>query len=408
METGAEEKFENENCDDSDSCQNLDEQSLPSTSTRNQVGRKSLSGQTCSLKTLIDDQVIDAGNGVLTMDYYGKKFSADLLSNGNIKCSEAKQIFNTPSAWFNHCKRQSNSSDPASTKSGSAWSIIRYKGKRLDSYKLRWYRKQKKIVSSATMYETLAFSKATSDLINSTMPISSVPQAHKDSSAPLCFFPEEYPVHEKNVIDHQNLGSKLSDYNPNAMVKCIPFSALDRIQPFTVSISTNALLIIDFHCHLTTGEVVGYLGGSWDDSSHNLSILQAFPCKSRLGDKERCSLVEEEIRQNLEQRNFSVVGWYHSHPSAAPQPTIRDIECQMEYQNIMRGDCDVNYIPCIGLICSSFEDENTRPTSRYQAFWVMPPSEYKPNEYGRPMQMIYSITRDSFLTQDLLLDMVSL
>ncbi|XP_053204278.1 MPN domain-containing protein-like [Panonychus citri] len=35
----------------------------------------------------------------------------------------------------------------------------------------------------------------------------------------------------------------------------------------------------------------------------------------------------------------------------------------------------------------------------------MPPNEFKPLEYGRPMQMTYSVTRDSFLTQDLLLDM---
>ncbi|XP_074605480.1 MPN domain-containing protein [Brevipalpus obovatus] len=403
METGAEEKFDNETCEDSDSGQNQDEL-MPSTSSRNQVGRKSLSGQVCSLKTLIDDQVMEPGQSILTMDYNGTKFSADLLSNGNIR--DSKQIFTNPSAWFNHCKRQISSSDSMPNKAGSAWSIIRYKGKRLDSYKLRWYRKQKKIVSSATMYETaMALSKAASEKINSSSSGPSFSQLHKEITSPTNFFPEEYPVKEKNVVDHQSLGSRLQDRSSNIMVKCTPFSALERIQPFTISISTNTLLIIDFHCHLTTGEVIGYLGGTWDESSHNVSILHAFPCKSRLGDKERSTIIEEEIRQNLEQHNLTVVGWYHSHPFAAPQPTLRDIDSQLDYQMVLRGDSDVNYIPCIGLICSSYEPENPRPTSRYQAFWVMPPSEYKPNEFGRPMQMIYSIARDSFLTQDLLLDM---
>lgn len=80
----------------------------------------------------------------------------------------------------------------------------------------------------------------------------------------------------------------------------------------------------------------------------------------------------------------------------------------MEYQIAMKGESDSSYIPCVGLICSPFYKYNEDLAASFQIYWVMPPPEYKPVEYGKPMKMSYSISRDSFLTQDLLLEMVAL
>jgi len=44
---------------------------------------------------------------------------------------------------------------------------------------------------------------------------------------------------------------------------------MGKIQPFLVSMSTNAVLVMDFHCHLTASEVVGYLAGHWDVNAHS-------------------------------------------------------------------------------------------------------------------------------------------
>lgn len=60
----------------------------------------------------------------------------------------------------------------------------------------------------------------------------------------------------------------------STMVELTSFSTLGKIQPFLVTISTTAALLVDLHCHLTDKEVCGYLGGHWDINSHsNYCIL---------------------------------------------------------------------------------------------------------------------------------------
>lgn len=53
------------------------------------------------------------------------------------------------------------------------------------------------------------------------------------------------------------------------MVELTSFSTLGKIQPFLVTITTTAALLVDLHCHLTDKEICGYLGGHWDINSHS-------------------------------------------------------------------------------------------------------------------------------------------
>lgn len=55
----------------------------------------------------------------------------------------------------------------------------------------------------------------------------------------------------------------------STMVELTSFSTLGKIQPFLVTITTTAALLVDLHCHLTDKEVCGYLGGHWDINSHS-------------------------------------------------------------------------------------------------------------------------------------------
>ncbi|PSN55433.1 hypothetical protein C0J52_05687 [Blattella germanica] len=210
------------------------------------------------------------------------------------------------------------------------------------------------------------------------------------------------------VIKHNVIGSRVMNHDPNTLVESTPFSTMGKIQPFLVSMATNAVLVMDFHCHLTTSEVVGYLAGHWDVNAHNLAITHAFPCRSRLADRELAPLVEADIYRAIEQRHLTLVGWYHSHPFAAATPTLRDIDAQLDYQIRMKGNSDASYTPCVGVICSPYNHDCPSLESSIVSYWVMPPPETKPHEYGKPMLMSYSVVQDQFLSQDALNEMTTL
>lgn len=86
----------------------------------------------------------------------------------------------------------------------------------------------------------------------------------------------------------------------------------------------------------------------------DLAITHAFPCRSRLADRELAPLVEADIFRAIEQRHLTLVGWYHSHPFAAATPTLRDIDAQLDYQIRMKGNSDASYTPCVGVICCGY------------------------------------------------------
>ncbi|XP_022244496.1 MPN domain-containing protein-like isoform X1 [Limulus polyphemus] len=368
--------------------------------------RRMLSGRGVTLMMLINEGIIETGDGVLTIDYLGSKFVGDLLPGGKIRWQDSKEIFSSPSAWATHCKKILN----PEKKSGCGWSTIRYKGKRLDLFKTIWYRKQRKQQMGAGKTSTHVMdSENKSGTQTETSLKESRSETRETSLKPTGIFHSKILQQKSSsnrlVVNHCVLGNRTPEHDMNTLVTCTPFTAMDRIQPFTVTIATNCLLLIDFHCHLSNSEVVGYLGGSWDIASHNLALLQAFPCRCRLGDKDNAGAIEEEIRQSLEQRHLTLVGWYHSHPTFPAYPSIKDIDSQMEYQITMKGDSDSAYTPCLGLIISPYNKQRKSCEAEYQAYWVMPPPEHRPQEYGHPMQMAYNIAHDSFLTQDLLMEM---
>ena len=90
-----------------------------------------------TLGVLIQDGVIEAGDGVMAVDYLGQTFKGDLLTNGKIKSQETGLVFNNPSAWAIYCKKIVN----PSKKSGCGESkefittyVFIYKQKLLHTY----------------------------------------------------------------------------------------------------------------------------------------------------------------------------------------------------------------------------------------------------------------------------------
>ncbi|XP_067002459.2 MPN domain-containing protein isoform X2 [Anabrus simplex] len=334
-------------------------------------------GRNVTLQMLLSAGVLQPGDGAMTIEYLGQKFTGDLLPDGKIKSQETDIIFASPSAWAIHCKRIIN----PEKKSGCGWASVRYRGRKLDAIKTSWCKKRKQDQ-------------------NKENEVSDEEDMEKDSKIMMAPAPIQ-----RLVVKHNMLGPRSIAHDPNTLVESTPFSALGKIQPFLVSLATNAVLVMDFHCHLTTSEVVGYLAGHWDVNAHNLAITHAFPCRSRLGDRELAPLVEADICRAIEHRHLTLVGWYHSHPCAAATPTLRDIDAQLDYQIRMKGNSDASYTPCVGVICSPYNMDSPSLESSIVSYWVMPPPESKPHEYGKPMLMSYSVVQDQFLAPDSLNEM---
>ncbi|NWT62568.1 MPND protein, partial [Erythrocercus mccallii] len=345
-----------------------------------------------TLRVLLRDGLLEPGRGVLSIYYLGKKFVGDLGSDGTITWQETGQVFNSPSAWATHCKRLVN---PAK-KSGCGWASVRYKGQKLDQYKAAWLRKHQPNVpppeevraaspppgtpglrgqlgASPVCPQSLASEGEEEELPEEeeeeaaregrvSVPEPAVPKKQEERSKkqqgkslvePVGTDPgaagKRLEMKPRVPVRYCTLGTRDSARNPQTLVEVTSFAAINKFQPFNVAISSNVLLLLDFHSHLTRSEVVGYLGGRWDTNTQLLTVLRAFPCRTRLGDAEAAGAVEEPF--------------YHGNPGVE---------------------------------------------SKIAPFWVMPPPEQRPNDYGIPMDVEVTYIQDGFLTNDVVQEMTLL
>ncbi|XP_037679786.1 MPN domain-containing protein [Choloepus didactylus] len=378
-----------------------------------------LTRRAVTLRVLLKDALLEPGVGVLSIYYLGKKFMGDLQPDGRIVWQETGQVFNSPSAWATHCKKLVN---PAK-KSGCGWASVKYKGQKLDKYKAAWLRRnqlhvpvvaaEESPVSEGEEEELLMEEEEEEEEVSSRVSVEDKSRRAlgQDPSEPT--HPEALPAGkqlESKIqvpVRYCMLGSRDSARNPHTLVEVTSFTAINKFQPFNVAVSSNVLFLLDFHSHLTQSEVVGYLGGRWDINSQMLTVLRAFPCRSRLGDPDTAAAVEEEICHSLFLRGLSLVGWYHSHPHGPALPSLQDIDAQMDYQLRLQGSSN-GFQPCLALLCSPYYSGNPGPESKISPFWVMPPPEQRPGDYGIPMDVEMACVQDGFLTNDILREMMQL
>ncbi|KAG0280607.1 hypothetical protein BGZ95_009449 [Linnemannia exigua] len=157
-----------------------------------------------------------------------------------------------------------------------------------------------------------------------------------------------------------------SQYDPFRLVPLRKYNAQNQA-PFRVKVSSDAMLIMDFHSHLAETEVIGLLGGLYDEDEKILFILGVFPCRS-ISTGLQCEMDPEsdvEARFFFSSKGFVVVGWYHSHPTFEPNPSIRDIENQSEHQSMFRRH-ELNVEPFVGVIVSPFDPRNLSFLSKFQ------------------------------------------
>ncbi|CAO3600185.1 unnamed protein product [Absidia cylindrospora] len=167
-------------------------------------------------------------------------------------------------------------------------------------------------------------------------------------------------------INYQHL---TNSSDPLTMVKCEPFdgkpgSNSPGAQPFEMTVHSNVLLTMDFHSHLMSTEIIGFLAGEWDKTTKRISVKEAYPCRSLNTGQNEVNVEMDptsalETRQLIEEKNMVVVGWYHSHPTFVPDPSLVDIENQCNYQKLCRDECHTTDETC----ASSSSHDGQTPTT---------------------------------------------
>uniref|UniRef100_A0A665VWA6 Myb-like, SWIRM and MPN domain-containing protein 1 n=1 Tax=Echeneis naucrates TaxID=173247 RepID=A0A665VWA6_ECHNA len=144
-------------------------------------------------------------------------------------------------------------------------------------------------------------------------------------------------------------------FDPFQLIPCKSFGEYVQ-EPFQVIVCAETLLIMDMHAHVSHGEVIGLLGGTFNEEEKVLKICAAEPCNS-VSTGLQCEMdpvSQTQACDVLSSLGLSVVGWYHSHPSFHPNPSMRDITTQDQFQNYFsRGGA-----PFIGMIVSPYDPAN--------------------------------------------------
>ncbi|EMP24235.1 MPN domain-containing protein [Chelonia mydas] len=299
-----------------------------------------------TLRVLLKDGLIEPGAGVLSIYYLGKKFLGDLLPDGKITWQETGQVFNSPSAWATYCKKLVN---PAK-KSGCGWAsslVSEGEEEELAEEEEDEAREGKIAISEPALGKKLE-EKSRKHQSKSLV------EQHNADNGPYGKRPESK---NRTPVRYCTLGSRDSARNPHTLVEVTSFAAINKFQPFNVAISSNVLLLL--------------------------------------------------ICQNLFLRGLALVGWDPSHPFSHALPSLQDIDAQMDYQLKLQGSNN-SFQPCLALICAPYYPGNQGMESKISPFWVMPPPEQRPNDYGIPMEVELTYVQDGFLTNDVLHEMMLL
>ncbi|XP_076440609.1 LOW QUALITY PROTEIN: deubiquitinase MYSM1-like [Babylonia areolata] len=176
-------------------------------------------------------------------------------------------------------------------------------------------------------------------------------------------------------------------YDPFKLVPCQLFSQ-DKQAPFQLEVMSTAMAVMDIHAHISRTEVIGMLGGRYDEGTSCLTISMAIPCKS-ISTGMQCEMdpvSQTHASEQIEDVGMRVVGWYHSHPTFAPSPSVRDIETQQKFQYwFAKGG---NHF--VGLIISPYSPHNNSVVSDIRCLTI---SDEVAKEYlcNTPYQFSYSM-----------------
>ncbi|CAL8469922.1 g9464 [Coccomyxa elongata] len=306
---------------------------------------KPRAGGGITLKLLIDEGVLQPGDNVLSVEYKSSMTYANLEPDGRISCFVQGQhlTFESPSAFSIYLKRLVN---PA-RKADDGWKTVKCNGRFLEQYKLELARRRfgKPDDDSAGASTEAPEQKRPRTSVRTPSESNlgrSGPGMQQQSPRAMAngYSGDYVKSRPKRQIKPPARNSSYEE--EHQMVPCTPYRNPPGgegrdCQPFHVVVAPAAQLMMDFHAHLSTSEVIGILGGSWDHSSQTVRVARAVPVRE-IPIEDGSINVEMDPEDNfravesLSNAKLKCVGWYHSHPHFAAHPSIIDIKNQVAQQ----------------------------------------------------------------------------
>ena len=204
------------------------------------------------------------------------------------------------------------------------------------------------------------------------------------------------------------------------LVRCLEHDP-DSPAPFSVIMHAHALITMDLHAHTSLAEVMGLLGGYYDPTSQTLHVTVAVPTEAVSSGVEcdMCPVSQSAACTTIHEGGVQVVGWYHSHPTFPPNPSVQDMETQSQMQQwFARQDahflgiivspfcptnlCEASHIRCIVLDKPPHCQEEKGTTKvPYKLFWSV--SEVMPGAWEEVCQGVRKVVtgaRDDIMAVD--------
>lgn len=125
---------------------------------------------------------------------------------------------------------------------------------------------------------------------------------------------------------------------------------------------------MDLHSHMSLSEVMGLIGGIWNPEKKTLIILHYEPCENVASSTihcDMCPVSQAKAADVIHSKGLSILGWFHSHPTFAPEPSQQDLDTQLSFQQWIGGNT-----PCIGIILSPFSLQGALIASPYRCLIV--------------------------------------
>ncbi|XP_021925301.1 histone H2A deubiquitinase MYSM1-like isoform X2 [Zootermopsis nevadensis] len=195
---------------------------------------------------------------------------------------------------------------------------------------------------------------------------------------------------------HKNTSKvHMSKPKPIKLIYCNRFTE-SKPAPYSVELHIEPLLIMDIHAHSSHSEVIGLLGGSYDPKRLVLQIWRAVACRSSSSGIhcDMCPVSQTEASERLHDEGLEVVGWYHSHPTFSPNPSLQDLDTQGHMQEWFAKTASA---PLVGFILSPYCPENRTSASEYRCLIVEPNDELTNIPYRLTVNVISDELNTSML-----------